>query len=95
MPKSSSSVPGNYLVLLKAPDGSSTGDYQISLFTNLTLPLLSSTNSIATNKEMMYTDLFSTTSSSTAICWSPHDQANQLAIAFETGILGWDIRSSE
>lgn len=79
----------SYLVILKASSNSS--DYQISTSVQLYLPPSSPSDSLRTNMKSS-TGCLSTTASPNAIRWSPHEHSNQLAIAFDNGILGWDVR---
>ncbi|CAH8441264.1 unnamed protein product [Schistosoma curassoni] len=81
----------SYLVILKASSNSNSSDYQISTSVQLYLPPSSPSDSLRTNMKSS-TGCLSTTASPNAIRWSPHEHSNQLAIAFDNGILGWDVR---
>ncbi|CAH8439047.1 unnamed protein product [Schistosoma mattheei] len=81
----------SYLVILQASSNSNSSDYQISTSVQLYLPPSSPSDSLRTNMKSS-TGCLSTTASPNAIRWSPHEHSNQLAIAFDNGILGWDVR---
>ncbi|TNN13467.1 EARP-interacting protein [Schistosoma japonicum] len=80
----------SYLVILQAPSNSNSGDYQISTSVQLYLPPSSPSDGLRTN--MKSSSCLSATASPNAIRWSPHEHLNQLAMAFDNGILGWDTR---
>ncbi|CAH8435189.1 unnamed protein product [Schistosoma turkestanicum] len=82
----------SYLVILQAPSNSNSGDYQISTSVQLYLPPSSPSDGLRTNMKSS-TGCLSATASPNSIRWSPHEHLNQLAIAFDNGILGWDVRS--
>nr|CAH8823410.1 unnamed protein product [Trichobilharzia regenti] len=81
----------SYLVILQAPSDSNSGDYAISTSGQLYLPPSSTTDGLRSNMKLSSSCL-SATVSPNAIRWSPHEQLNQIAMAFDNGILGWDVR---
>ncbi|KER21240.1 hypothetical protein T265_10400 [Opisthorchis viverrini] len=98
---SSSNLATSYLTVLQAPSASGSGDYRESASAQLCLPQSPSaifTSHLRTNLGHLYKTFNSAgrlaiTSPPYAIRWSSYQQAGQLAVAFESGVLGWDIRS--
>ncbi|VDP89280.1 unnamed protein product [Echinostoma caproni] len=90
----------SHLVLLQAPSPSGSGDYSVSASAQLCLPPSAQifTSYLKTNLGHLFKTVQSNgrvaiTSQPNAIRWSPYQQAAQIAVAFDAGILGWDIRS--
>ncbi|KAA3671343.1 uncharacterized protein DEA37_0001655 [Paragonimus westermani] len=90
----------SHLVILQAPSKSGSGDYQVACSAQLCLPPSSQvfTSYLKTNLSHLFKTLHSNgqvavTSPPNAVRWSSYQQAGQLAVAFESGVLGWDVRS--
>lgn len=90
----------SHLVLLQAPSPSGSGDYRVSASAQLCLPPSAQiyTSYLKTNLGHLFKTAQSNgrvaiTSQPNAIRWSTCQQAGQVAVAFDAGILGWDIRS--
>ncbi|TPP57736.1 Protein TSSC1 [Fasciola gigantica] len=90
----------SHLVLLQAPSPSGSGDYRVSASAQLCLPPSAQiyTSYLKTNlghlfKTVQTNGRVAITSPPNAIRWSTCQQAGQVAVAFDAGVLGWDIRS--
>ncbi|CAL8102835.1 unnamed protein product [Calicophoron daubneyi] len=92
----------SYLVILQAPSESGCGDYREAASAKLCLPSSDHifTSYLKTNlghlcKTLNSTNQVAVTSPPNAVRWSSYQQAGQIAVAFDSGILGWDVRSMQ